>query len=114
MMSAVRIVEEFSFGPPTITPRVYLAAGPSGWPETFQRKRADAELVAFLQPLPLEDVVQAFVDGHALAAKQEALGWHTMIGHLGRLMEIHPRKVPPAVAVAFWAHVLTRQAELGN
>jgi hypothetical protein len=113
MMAAARVVEEFSFGPPTITPRIYLASGPSGWPETFERKRTDAELVAFLLPVPVEDVVHAFVDGHMLAAKQDAIGWHTIIGHLGRLMEVHPRKVPPGAAVAFWAHVLKRQAEVG-
>lgn len=110
-MMAARVLDEgLSFGPPSITPHVYLAAGPSGWPETFNRKQADAALLAFIHPLPLEDVIETFLAARALAEDPTVIGWFTVIGHLGRLMNVHPKLVPAPAGVAFWAQVLLAQA----
>lgn len=108
---AARVVDDtLCFGAPAIGPRVYLAVGPSGWPETFARKQADADLLAFIAPLALEDVIETFLAARALAEEPDTIGWFTVIGHLARLLNLHPKDVPPPVGVAFWAHVQLAQA----
>lgn len=102
--------ESLVFMPPIIGPKVYLARGSSLWPETFDRAKADAELINFLDPLDLDEVVETFVLGREVAEDAKPVSWHTIIGFLGRTLSVHPNHVPQAAAIAFWAHVIMAQA----
>jgi hypothetical protein len=104
--------ESLIFAAPIIGPKVYIVKGSSGWPETFDRKKLDAELVAFLAPLDLADVVSTFLLSRELAEKPKdrLIAWHTVLGHIARTLGINYGLVPHTVGIAFWAHVLLAMA----
>lgn len=97
--------DDIQFSCPVIAPKVYIVTGPSGWTETFQRAKLDAELVQFLSPAPVADMVEVFINMRAAADKPEAVGWFTIVGFLGRTLGQSPRSIPPTVGIAFWAHI---------
>ena len=102
--------DTISFEIPTIGPKAYVAKGPSGWPETFRREQADKELVAFLLPAAVDDVIDVFVMERELIVlsgdEKKPIDWFTITGFLGRTMSVSPLAVPHAVGVAFWARAL--------
>lgn len=104
------------FNAPVITPKHYIAKSSASWPETFDRKKADAELAKFLAPLPVDDVVSVFVAAREIGEKHadRLIAWHTIVGHLSRITSTRFDLVPVPVAIAFWAHVVMAQAEEGN
>lgn len=93
------------FDRPTVTARHYIAKGPSGLVETFPRTRLDEALRAFLGVVPVEDAIEAFVLQREVSDRPTT--WPTVLGFLGRLLDVSPLVVPPEVGLAFWA-----QAEL--
>lgn len=105
------------FDRPMISAKAYVAKGPSGWPQAFQRVAVDESLKRFLGAVPVTEAVRLFVAQRALSEDQKGETWFTVIGFLGRLLAISPNDVPPEAGVAFWAQVLLeRQAddEKGN
>jgi len=107
-MREIVINVEVTYSQPVVGPRVYLAKGPSGWPETFERKHADEALRAFAAPLEPLELVELFIAARELAddPKGKLTDWYTITGFLGRTMDTSPKAVPPAAAVAFWGQVL--------
>jgi hypothetical protein len=95
--------ERLFFDKPRVTPHAYTTRGPSGWPETFPRKKLDAELAAFLGRAPLAAVVDMFILQRSLSEKPTT--WETVQGFLGRLLEIPHHEVPTEVALAMWGQV---------
>jgi hypothetical protein len=93
------------FDRPTVTARLYTARGPSGWLETFDRRKLDAALMGFLGAAPIEDAVEAFILQRELSEDKRPTTWHTVIGFLGRLREMSPVQVPADVGLAFWGRV---------
>lgn len=106
------------FNPPVITPRHYIAKSSAGWPETFDRKKADEELKKFLAPLDVDEIVEMFITSREIGEKRadRITSWHTIVGHLSRTMTVRYDLVPTIVAIAFWAHVVMTVAldEEGN
>lgn len=86
-----------------IGPKVYLARGPSGHPETFRRQAADQALIDFLGNVTLKIAIEGFLRQKARERTQEQ--WSDVIGFLGALLHMPPDLVPLDVAVAFWAQV---------
>ena len=93
------------FERPIVTARLYSAKGPSGWLETFQRRKLDLELERFLGAAPVELAVETFILQRETAGDGKGIDWHTVIGFLARLVEVSPFAVPPEVALAFWGQV---------
>lgn len=94
-------------------PRHYVAKGPSGWAETFTRAALDAELARFLGAAPVADAVEAYILQRELSPDKKPEDWHTVIGFLGRLLEISPLNVPSEVGIAFWGRVELARRERG-
>lgn len=108
-------VDDVSFSCPVITPKSYLVKGPSGWPETFDRRTLDDELERFLHPVPPREMATLFVQMRAVADKQEPANWHTIVGYLGRTLGISPRTIPQTVGVAFWATIeIVKREQVAN
>lgn len=107
-MMANETKENVTYNSPTITPKVYLSKTSAGWPETFDRKKVDAELAAFLAPLDVDEVVEMFIESRALGEKHadRIIAWHTIIGYLSRTMSVRFDLVPHTVGIAFWGHVV--------
>jgi hypothetical protein len=103
-----------SYTAPTIGPKVYVTRGPSGWPETFQRKEADAKLLDFVGPVPLEDLILTFIRQRTLADEPEPTTWAHITHYLARNLSVPVTTIPDAVGVAFWAHVVTAMAAHGQ
>lgn len=100
------------FGKPSITPKAYITKGPSGWPEVFDRKKADAALALFVQPVDLEEFVELFVAQRELATSdgdKRITNWHTIVGFIARTMNCAPRDVPHEAAVALWGRLIIAQ-----
>jgi hypothetical protein len=96
---------------PTVTAKVYITKGPSGWPETFLRTKADAELAAFIKPAPVDDLVKLFIEARSLT--RTPTDWHTIVGYLGRTMGCSPKTVPHTVGIAFWGRIVVASLEHG-
>lgn len=109
-MTAV-LSDQVSFSCPTITPKHYMVKGPSGWPETFERKKLDAELAVFLSPVPPKEMADVFLQSRALLDKPEPATWFTVIGFLGRTLGVSPRAIPGTVSIAFWAAIVLAERE---
>lgn len=106
MMSAHDDEISVAFSCPQITPKVYVAKGPSGWPETFQRTKVDSELAKFIEPVTPAELVELFVLQRETSDKKTPLDWHTIVGYLARTMGTSPKRVPSNVGVAFWAAIV--------
>lgn len=107
--------ETIYFERPVISPRLYTARGPSGWPETFSRQKLDAELQRFLGTVPIAEAAELFITQRELSDDQKPEHWPTVAGFLARLLEIHPFDVPYEAVIAFWAQVeLARRAREAN
>jgi hypothetical protein len=104
--------ETVIFERPIVGPKVYLSKSTSGWPETFERKKSDAALTAFLAPNKSEDVVKMFIASREIGESntERTTSWFTIRGYLGRIRGIAHYLVPHAVAIAFWGQV--EQAKL--
>lgn len=102
--------EGVAFTIPVIGPKDYVVKGPSGWPEVFRRKAVDAKLVAFVKlHLPTADVaelVDVFIAKRELLEKPEPTTWWTVVGFLGRTLNLHPNAIPAECGIAFWAQVV--------
>jgi len=99
------------FGRPTIGPKVYITQGPSGWPEQIDRKKADAQLTAFLHPLDVDEQVAGFV--MELSLKGETDTWGDVVTYLSEITEHAPSAIPEIVGVAFWARAILMQRTQG-
>lgn len=106
MAVARAVSRDLEFSVPTVTPKVYMTKGPSGWVETFKRTVLDKELTAFLAPLPVDTLVELFVAKRELSEDKEPTSWFTIVGHISRTKGINPIDVPHTVGIAFWAHVV--------
>ncbi len=95
----------FAFERPKVKGKVVLAKGPSGWMETFQREAIDNELVAYVAPALVDELVDLYVDQRA-TSEHKGSDWFTITGFLGRMLNMHPGHVSPNAALAFWARVL--------
>lgn len=93
-----------TFGKPTVGPKIYLARGPSGWPEQFPRALADNALASFLAPLNVDDVVASFRRAVQLEGREE--GWGDVITHLAKVTGSDEKRVPEIVGVALWGRYL--------
>lgn len=101
------------FKAPTIGPHMYLAeATVSGWPEAFDREKADRALAAFIAPLDLEEVLQTFDAGLQLEARET--NWSDVVGFLGKITQQPETMIPTDVGVAFWAQHLLMEIQQGT
>lgn len=91
------------FERPQVTGRLYAAKGPSGWIETFDRKPLDEALTAFLGVIPVVDAIDAFIMQREISDRPTT--WQTVVGFIGRLLDVSPLNVPPEVGLAFWGQV---------
>lgn len=98
--------EAVFFKRPTIGRRLYIAEGPSGWPEQFSRAKLDEELTRLLGSITVEAAVDLFITQRELSEDKKPETWHTVIGFLGRILEMHPFAIPHEAALAFWAQVI--------
>lgn len=94
-----------TFGRPTIAPKVYIVKGPSGWPETFRRDIADRSLIAFVQPAPVDQLVDVFMRHREV--NPGPTDWFTIVGFLSRTMGVSPKMIPHEAGVAFWAQIVS-------
>lgn len=106
-MARKSLTETLIFEAPIIGPRVYLSKSSSGFLETFDRKKLDAELTAFLAPNTIAAVAQMFTDSREIGESHidRTTSWFTIRGYLGRIKGMAHHLVPQPVAIAFWAHV---------
>jgi len=94
--------EPIAYGEPTIGPRTYLTKGPSGWPESFDRKKTDKRLVDFLNPLTVEKVIDLFLRDLKIKGAK-AISWSDVSGYLGHLTSQDPDLIPEECSVSLWA-----------
>lgn len=117
-MTDIFINHKVGFQKPTIGPKHYIAAGSSGWVETFPRDRADKALKAFIGRLEIEEMVDNFIEQIRLAAKEtgkDKIFWHDVTSYLGRILRVKAEKIPFEVGIAFWGHVvMTQEADDGG
>jgi len=95
------------FSAPIIGPKVYVAKGPSGWPETFNREQADRQLREFAGSVDLDELIETFVLQRTLAEQPEPTSWAHITHYLARVLNVPLKLIPAAVGVAFWACVTT-------
>lgn len=98
-----------TFGRPTIGPRVYLVKGPSGWSETYDRKRADKALVDFVAPLEVNQLIDAFLASIRLARAETprlVADWGDVVEYLAKITQQSTKTIPEIIAVAFWAQTI--------
>lgn len=99
------------FGPPTIGLKVYVSKGPSGWPETFSRTAADRALVAFVEPLDLDELLDNFIAAREVSDEPGLITWPHVTHYLARVMSRPLQAITSEIGVAFWARViLAKQA----
>lgn len=103
MVSKAPKEPQLYFDRPTVSRLVYMAKGPSGWPETFPRKQLDAALADYLGAAPMAAAIETFILQRELSDRPTT--WHTVIGFLARLREISPLDVPPEIGLAFWGQI---------
>jgi hypothetical protein len=103
--------ETVSYGPPTIGPRTYLAKGPSGWPESFDRKATDEKLAQFLSPLEVSSVIETFL-GWLRSEGAKAIAWSDVTEHLANVTNSKPDLVPDAAGVSLWAQTILHKRAL--
>lgn len=102
---------EFSFKPPTIGPRAYLSCGPSGWPETFSRKKADLSLLAYLGNVEaLQAAVTEYREQHHYDLSQ--FDWKSINEYLRSRADELGREHTPDAAIAFWAASILANADM--
>jgi len=101
-----------TFSKPAVGPKVYLARGPSGWPEQFPRKLADQALDDFLAPLNTEDVLQSFRVAMKLEAREET--WGDVIGYLAKIVDAPEKHIPEVASVSFWGRYLLLKRNEGT
>lgn len=99
------------FSAPIIGPKVYVAKGPSGWPETFNRQKADRQLADFVGSLDLDDLINTFILQRTLAEEPEPTVWAHVTHYLARNLQVKVTDIPDAVGVAFWARTIIAQRE---
>jgi hypothetical protein len=104
--------EPVAYGKPTIGPRVYLVKGPSGWSESFERKATDAAMLAFLAPLAVPEVIEAFKE-HLRLEGARAISWSDVVSYLAHLTQQDWKLIPENVSVAFWAQVILAETQQG-
>lgn len=97
---------DISFLAPTVTNRFYIAKGPSGWVETFDKRKLDQELKAFIAPADLGTLINMFQTARKLNEAKGPTDWFTVTGFLARMKTCHPRDIPHTVAIAFWGNVI--------
>lgn len=97
---------EMHFTTPVVTPRHYIARGPSGWPETYPRVALDKELQAFAGAIGITALIDLFRTQRELSENPKSTDWFTIVGFLGRMFQLHPKQIPHTVAICFWAHVV--------
>jgi len=103
------------FSAPIIGPKVYVAKGPSGWPETFNRQKADRQLADFVGSVDLDELIGTFVLQRTLSDEPELVTWPHVTHYLARNLQVPVATIPDAVGVAFWAKViLAKQAHAAN
>jgi|WetSurMetagenome_2_1015567.scaffolds.fasta_scaffold438932_2 hypothetical protein len=101
-----------SFKAPTIGPHMYLAeASISGWPEAFDRAKADRALLEFIMPLAVEELIETFQVSAKLAT--DKTNWNDITSFLAKITNQPQTMVPTDVGVAFWAHVLLADTQQG-
>lgn len=103
--------EKVTYSRPVVGPRVYLVKGPSGWSESFDRKASDKAMLAFLAPLAVNTVLEAFLQ-HLKIEGARAISWSDVTGYLGRITQSDPDNIADAVGVAFWAHTMMFEEQL--
>ena len=102
---------DVSFTNASITPRHYMGTGPSGWPETYDRKKLDAKLDALVKPLTMADLLELFALQRRSRARGEAVNHHTIRGFLCRALNLSPTVVTPDLVLGFWCRtILDEQA----
>lgn len=109
--------QDVSFTCPMVGPKDYVVKGPSGWPETFRRRIVDTRLESFLRALipdlDLAELVEVFIARRELLEKPEPTTWFTVIGFLGRTLNMHPNEIPPECGIAFWGKVVIASLDRG-
>lgn len=110
-------INEMAFTCPVVGPKVYITKGPSGWPETFLRKTADAKLEAFLDAIApgatVGELVDMFIVTRELADKPEPTNWFTVIGFVARRLILKPSDIPHEIGVAFWGKIVIASTARG-
>lgn len=103
-----------SFTKPTIARKAYVAVGPSGWPEHFDRAQADQALATCLAPSDVDEIVNNFL-------VQQQVGRHASRRHLeatwGEIEHymtgaVAGKPMPASAVIAFWAKVILRVKEI--
>ena len=102
---------EVSFEKVRVTPRHIFGVGPSGWAETFDRKKLENKLVAFTQPISVEDLLEVFRLSRKARPADFRMNWHTMRGFLARHLNHSPKLIPPEITLAFWAATILDQLQ---
>jgi hypothetical protein len=97
--------EPMAYGQPIIGPRTYLARGPSGWQESFDRKLADQRLMDFLKPLEVAQIIEAFLERLRLEGAK-AISWADVTDYLGYIVKQDPDLIPEIVGIAMWAQTI--------
>jgi len=110
----ITINQKMSFGRPVIGPKHYLATGASGWIETFLKVEADKALKTFIGRLCPKELVDNFLEHLALDPDKKRARWPDVTAYLGRIVRVHPDKIPIEVAVAFWAQIVKIEDQAGG
>jgi hypothetical protein len=104
---------ELAFACPIVGPKVYVTKGPSGWPETFKRAELDRELVLFLAPANVDQMVRHFIGTREIDENKEPTNWHTVMGYLGRMLGVAVETIPHTIGIAFWGRVVLASSMVG-
>lgn len=102
-------IPKVSFQKPTIGPKDYVAAGPSGWPERFARHEADQALDKYIAPVTRDELLANFTEFTTFQNDGKCT-WSSVTNYLGELTQTNPDRVPFAPAIAMWSLYLL-QAE---
>jgi hypothetical protein len=103
-----------TFTCPTVTAKVYVTRGPSGWPETFKRDKADQALAKLISPVAIADLVEVFVLNRQTSDNKDPTSWFTIVGFLGRTIGASPRQISSEAGIAFWGHVVLAMLASSN
>jgi len=89
-----------AFNKPTVGARVYVVESLSNWPETFDRKKADAALAKFLHPIEVGEALETFRMAMALECRPE--NWEDVTDFLAKITNQPRGLIPAMVATSFW------------
>lgn len=110
-------MSQASFKNPIAGPNSFVVTGSSGWPESFNRKKAEQAMHDLLSPHgEVDALLDLFALDHEVQAdgKKKSIEWHHVLAFLARITGLHVQLISVPGAIAFWLLAITHETSRGT